>query len=143
MRYEEWIDLLKELEKSNKEDLLKKIIESDYNPNIKDHLEPKLENTIKIKFQTSIDKIIKNLDTIFYDVNNLDIYLVNFRKELGFIERLINTQHLSEEKKTELTVMLRTETENIYNILIKEANREDPTGLYAITIKNNRIKWSD
>jgi hypothetical protein len=106
-------------------------------------LEPRLSITIKTKFQYSIDKVIKNLSDIFYDVNNLDIYLVNYRKEVRFIERLINTKHLSEEKKKELNDMLKNETENVYNILIKEANREDPTGLYAMTIKNNRIKWSE
>ncbi len=143
MRYEEWVDILKILEKSNKEDLLKKIEEAEYNPNIKDSLEPRLSITIKTKFQYSIDKVIKNLSDIFYDVNNLDIYLVNYRKEVRFIERLINTKHLSEEKKKELNDMLKNETENVYNILIKEAKREDPTGLYAMTKKNNRIKWRE
>lgn len=143
MRYEEWIDTLKILESSNKEELLNKIINTENNSNISEILEPQIANTIKIKFQKSIDKIIKNLEVIFSDVNNLDIYLVNYRKEIKFIEKLINIKQLSPNKKQELKDLLKNETENVYNILIKEANREDPTGLLSITIKNNRIKWSE
>lgn len=143
MRYEEWIDLLKEIEKSNKEEILKKMLEAEYNENIHEMLEPKIADMIANKFQNAINKIVNHLDEIFYDVNNLDIYLVNYRKDVNYIERLINVKQLSSEKQQELKKMLREETKNVYDILVREANREDPTGLYALTIKNNQIKWSD
>ena len=143
MRYEEWLDILKQIENSNKEDLLKQMLDSDYNSNINEMLEPKIIETIKYKFQRAIDKIIKNLEEIFYDVNNLDLYLVNYKKDINYINKLIELKQISPEKKQELKDLVRKETKNVYEILIKEANTEDPTGMYGLTIKNNQIKWSD
>lgn len=143
MRYEEWIDTLKQLENSNKEELLNKVINSEYNENINAMLEDHIVETIKIKFQKAINKIVKNLEDIFFNVNNLDMYLVNYRKEISFIERLIKIKQLKPEKQKELKDMIKEETTKVYEILIKEANIEDPTGLNALTIKNNQIKWSD
>ena len=56
---------------------------------------------------------------------------------------MIDINLLPDNIKEELRTKIKEETTNTYNILIKEANREDPNGILALTIKNNEIKWSD
>ena len=106
-------------------------------------IETKLSNLVKEKFEKSISKIIRELPTIFSDVNYLDLTLINLKKEINFIKEIIQLKQISISEQNNLLNLIKEQTENTYNILLKEANQTDQTGIYTITINNNRIKWSE
>jgi len=143
MNYQEWLDAIETLRVSNKDDLIKRIAEEPENPNISNLLAPKLDQLIKDRFQKSINKIIGSLETMFEDENNLDLDLLNFKKEVLKTKELLENKQMTEDHKQILNDMIKRECDNVYNILIKEADRDDDTGVLSMVIKNNRIKWSD
>ena len=143
MNYEEYISIIDQLMNKSDVVLKDKLLDSIIDSNLYSMIEPKLEQLIKYRFQISINKMVKNLEFMFSDINNLDQYLVNFKKEIKFIYELTNINTISENKKNELKKMLKVETEKVYDILIDKANKVDITGVLSMTIKNNRIKWSD
>ena len=143
MSYEEWLDNLEILKKENNNKILEELKNEEINNNINNILYPKIINVIKEKFKISINKIITDLDLIFNDKNYLDLYLIDFKKNIKFIIELTNLKQLPFDKKEDLKKEIINGTEDTYNILIKESKKEDPTGMLELTIKNNRIKWSD
>jgi hypothetical protein len=142
MPYEEWLDNLEILKKENNNEILERLKNEDINNNINNMLYPKIILTIKEKFKISINKIISDLELMFNDKNYLDLYLINFKKNIKFILELINLKQIPYDKKEDLKKEIIKGTEDTYNILIKESRKEDPTGMLELTIKNNKIKWS-
>lgn len=144
MTYEEWLKNIEELKSTNinieKLNLLKN---TELNTNLIPILEPKLTSLVISKFEKSIEKVIQELPNMFSDVNYLDLTLIDFKKEINFIKEIINLKQITQEEQFKLKEKLKTEVENVYDILIREANRSDQTGIYAITINNNKIKWSE
>lgn len=144
MTYEEWLKNIEELKQTNinieKLNILK---EAPINENLFQMIENKLSELVKIKFEKSINKLIKELPTIFSDVNYLDLALIDFKKEIKFLIEIIYLKQISPPEQIALLNMIKEQTENAYNILLKEANQTDQTGIFAITINNNRIKWSE
>ena len=144
MTYEEWLKNIEELKQTNinieKLNILK---EAPINENLFQMIENKLLELVKIKFEKSITKLIKELPTIFSDVNYLDLALIDFKKEIKFLIEIIYLKQISPPEQIALLNMIKEQTENAYNILLKEANQTDQTGIFAITINNNRIKWSE
>lgn len=144
MTYEEYLNLFAEIKNTSSNlELLNKLKKGNINPNFIELLIPKYQDLIIDKFTLSISKLKKDLYTIFSDRNYLDLYLVNFKKEIKYLQAMIDINLLPDNIKEELRTKIKEETTNTYNILIKEANREDPNGILALTIKNNEIKWSD
>ncbi len=144
MNYEAYLDLFEKIKNSNMNlEALTQLKNSAINNNLLELLEPKYTEVILYIFSRSIKSIINDLTNIFSDVNILDMDLVTFKKEINYIRQLINIDILSKETKDLLFNKIKQETDNTYDILLKEARRIDPTGIYEITIKNNRIKWSD
>ena len=142
MPYEEWLDNLEILKKENNNEILERFKNEDINNNIYNMLYPKIILTIKEKFKISINKIISDLELMFNDKNYLDLYLINFKKNIKFILELINLKQIPYDKKEDLKKEIIKGTEDTYNILIEESRKEDPTGMLELTIKNNKIKWS-
>ena len=142
MPYEEWLDNLEILKKENNNEILERFKNEDINNNINNMLYPKIILTIKEKFKISINKIISDLELMFNDKNYLDLYLINFKKNIKFILELINLKQIPYDKKEDLKKEIIKGTEDTYNILIEESRKEDPTGMLELTIKNNKIKWS-
>ena len=91
----------------------------------------------------AIARIINSLDIVFSDKNYLDLELLNFKKELKFLDELTRLKQIPDEIKIDLFNTLVNESNNVYNILEKEANKIDYTGVYGSIIRNNRIKWSE
>lgn len=144
MTYEEWLSILDDLKKptlsTEKIELLKN---TSINNNINDLIVPKIQDTIDIRFSNTINKIINNLDEIFYDKNMLDMELVNFKKEIKYIQELINLKQLPVNIQNELRIKIKDQTIQVFDILKKEANKIDYTGTFSLIIDNNKIKWSD
>lgn len=144
MNYEAYLALFDKIKNSNMNlEALTQLKNSAINNNLLELLEPKYTEVILYIFSRSIKSIINDLTNIFSDVNILDMDLVTFKKEINYIRQLINIDILSKETKDLLFNKIKQETDNTYDILLKEARRIDSTGIYEITIKNNRIKWSD
>lgn len=144
MTYEEWLNIIEELKNNNTNyGKLEQLKKAELNTNINELLVPKLENLITTRFENAINKIISNLENIFTDVNYLDLVLVNFKKEIKFINELISLKQLPNDKKINLFSDIKEGTDNIYTILEKEAQQIDEIGIFAITINNNRINWSE
>ncbi len=144
MTYEEWLSSIEEINKTSiNMTVLEKMKNAEINMNINEMLYPKLVSAIRNRFTNSINKIINSLDIVFSDKNYLDLELLNFKKELKFLEELTRLKQIPDEIKIDLFSTLVNESNNIYNILEKEANKIDYTGVYGSIIRNNRIKWSE
>ena len=143
MTYEEWLNIIDELKKTNNVEQINILKNTHINENLSHMIETKLSNLVKEKFEKSISKIIRELPTIFSDVNYLDLTLINLKKEINFIKEIIQLKQISISEQNNLLNLIKEQTENTYNILLKEANQTDQTGIYTITINNNRIKWSE
>lgn len=144
MTYEEWLSIIEEISKSSiNMTTLEKLKNTEINPNINEMVYPKLVSTIKNRFTNSINKIINSLDIVFSDKNYLDLELLNFKKELKYLEELTKLKQIPDELKIDLYSTLVNESNNVYNILEKEADKIDYTGVYGSIIRNNRIKWSE
>ena len=142
MTYEEWLNLIEELKTGNNNiEKLNKIKSAEINTNFNDLLEPKLEKLIKERFNTYITKIINDLGNIFYDMNYLDLVLLNYQKEIRFLIELSSIKQLSSSKQFELTQMIKNESNKVFDILNKEAMISDYTGALTSIINNYRIKW--
>lgn len=143
MSYEEWLKCLDLLKKKNDQEIKEKLLKEPINENLKPMLEPKIIDLINYKFDKLTENIIKNLYEIFTDNNILDLYLVNYKKGLKFLEELTYIKEIDISNQEILRKKLKDDTYLVYNILIKEANEIDSIGLLSLTIKNNMYKWSD
>lgn len=143
MSYEEWLKCLDLLKKKNDQEIKDKLLKEPINENLKPMLEPKIIDLINYKFDKLTENIIKNLYEIFTDNNILDLYLVNYKKGLKFLEELTYIKEIDISNQEILRKKLKDDTYLVYNILIKEANEIDSIGLLSLTIKNNMYKWSD
>ena len=136
MHYNEWLELIERLRNTSSVSDKLKFINEKENNNIKDLLIPKI-------FDKAINKIISNINNIYYDVNYLDLNLVIFKKEVLFIYDLIFNNQLTDNDKEKLGNMLKSESNKVYDILLKKSYEFDQTGILKMNINNNRIKWSD
>lgn len=144
MTYEEWLSTIEQLNTTNtNQDLLNKLKQEPVNNNLSSMIVPKLVKLINNRFELSVNKIIKELEYIFTDINYLDLSLLNFKKEIKYLLELINLQHIPEDIKQNSSNKLKEDTNKVYDILIKEADKYDYTGVASMTIKNNMIKWSE
>lgn len=144
MTYEEWLSTIEQLNTTNtNQDLLNKLKQEPVNNNLSSMIVPKLVTLINNRFELSVNKIIKELEYIFTDINYLDLSLLNFKKEIKYLLELINLQHIPEDIKQTSINKLKQDTNKVYDILIKEADKYDYTGVASMTIKNNMIKWSE
>ena len=144
MTYEEWLNIIESLKNTNtNQEILKRLQNEPQNTNISDILRPKLEKLITDRFELSVNKIVKEIEFIFSDVNYLDLALLNFKKEINYLLELIRIQQVPIDIQVNKTKEIKEDTKKVYEILIKEADKYDYTGAFSLTIKNNMIKWSE
>ena len=143
MKYDEWLILLKRLEKTSNQEDINKIINEPYNDNINALLKPKIRDMIITKCNHSIDLIVEGLETIFTDENELDLALVTLKKNVKVIDQLINNNQFQLEDKQKLRKQIRDGIDRAYDVLYEAAFDASDDGVYNSIIKKNRIKWSD
>ena len=142
MNYEEWINAIEVLLKKNDEELASKLINDEVSENIAKMLEPKIKELIKEKLKKNINDIVRSLDFILVDSNNLDLALNDFKKKIKFLYELIKIKVLTVEDKSELDSLIKEKTDDVYDILLNESRVADQYGIFESIVKNNRIKWS-
>jgi len=144
MTYEEWLEIIEKLNNTNtNQEILKKLQNEPLNTNLEQLLSPKLQKLIEDRFDLSVNKIIKELDFIFSDINYLDLALINFKKEIKYLLELVRIKQIPIDYQINQTITIENDTKKVYEVLIKEADKYDYTGVFSLTIKNNMIKWSD
>lgn len=144
MTYEEWLDTIESLKNTNtNQELLNKLKKEPLNTNLEELLRPKLNELIDTRYNLSVNKIIRDLDFIFSDINYLDLALLNFKKEINYLLELARINQMPIDIQVNQTKDIKENTIKVYDILIKEADKYDYTGIASLTIKNNMIKWSD
>lgn len=144
MKYEEWLECLENLKRSTpNNEILKQLQNEPLNSNISSLLEPKIIDTINYKLNQSINKISSNISTLFSDINQLDLALITFKKEINFIIELATLKEITKEHQEEIKKGIKEEIEKIYNIFLQESEKYDRTGSFSLIIKNNKIKWSE
>lgn len=144
MDYQEWLNIINELKNGSlNEEKLRILKETPINNNINYLIVPKLEELINYRFEKIIYNITNDLSNIFADHNYLDLILVNLRKDISYLLALASLKQIPEEKQIQLNNYLKDKTQQVYDILLNEARAIDYTGVYEITINNNKMNWSE
>lgn len=140
MIYEEWIRNIDELSKKNDKNILLLMQQEDKNEYICDMLEPKLENLVYFKIRKMVSKLSSEISNMFMDHNYLDLMLVNYNKDKKFILGICEIKQMSSDVRDKLIKKVNDETERVFEMLIREANKVDMSGVLGMTIKNNMIR---
>ena len=144
MTYQQWLENIKLLEgRGINIQVLELLEQQEPNSVIEEMLTPKLEELIMKRTNYSITEIIHNLEIIFNDINELDYNLVKFKKEIGFINRLIKLKQIPYAIQSQILKKFKTDIDEVYKILKQEADMVDYTGSFSQIIKNNEYKWSE
>ena len=144
MTYQSWLENIKLLEgRGINLQVLELLEQQEPNTVIEEMLTPKLEELITKRTNQSITAIIQNLEIIFSDINELDYNLVKFKKEIGFIIRLIKLKQIPYIIQSQILKKFKTDIDEVYKILKQEADIVDYTGSFSQIIKNNEYKWSE
>lgn len=144
MTYQQWLENIKLLEgRGINIQVLELLEQQEPNSVIEEMLTPKLEELITKRTNYSITEIIQNLEIIFSDINELDYNLVKFKKEIGFIIRLIKLKQIPYAIQSQILKKFKTDIDEVYKILKQEADMVDYTGSFSQIIKNNEYKWSE
>lgn len=144
MTYQSWLENIKLLEgRGINLQVLELLEQQEPNPVIEEMLTPKLEELITKRTNQSITAIIQNLEIIFSDINELDYNLVKFKKEIGFIIRLIKLKQIPYIIQSQILKKFKADIDEVYKILKQEADIVDYTGSFSQIIKNNEYKWSE
>lgn len=144
MTYQQWLENIKLLEgRGINIQVLELLEQQEPNSVIEEMLTPKLEELITKRTNYSITEIIHNIEIIFSDINELDYNLVKFKKEIGFIIRLIKLKQIPYAIQSQIFKKFKTDIDEVYKILKQEADMVDYTGSFSQIIKNNEYKWSE
>ena len=140
MTYEEWVNNIEIIEKTNNEMILKQLENEMINDAINHNISEKLKQMIDKKFKNINNKVIAALDG-FYDENEVDITMVNLKKEFKYLMRICNLKQI--ENRDLVIEEIKNGINEIYNILEEKTLGFDDSGMINLIIKNNRIKWSE
>lgn len=140
MTYEEWVNNIEIIEKTNNEMILKQLENEMINDAINHNISEKLKEMIDKKFTNINNKVIAALDG-FYDENEVDITMVNLKKEFKYLMRICNLKQI--ENRDLVIEEIKNGINEIYNILEEKTLGFDDSGMINLIIKNNRIKWSE
>lgn len=144
MSYEEWLSTIEKIKRTkNNKNLLEKLKSEEINPNINELLLPKIEDLIVTKFTNAVNGIKNDLESAFSDENYLDYVLVNFKNDINYVMELIKLKQVPADRKVMLTYKVVEGIRETYDILLREAEKVDATGVLYMMIKNDRIKWSE
>lgn len=139
MTYNEWLETIELVEKSNRNHIyLQKMISAPNNENINELLKPKLVDLITNKLKKAIKRIIHNLRDTFHNSNTLEFTISNFEKELEYIYSICNLPEIDQNTRNEIMVAIKEQRDRVYEILINKSLEIDRTGMYKIIIEKKK-----
>ena len=139
MTYNEWLETIELVEKSNRNHTyLQKMISAPNNENINELLKPKLVDLITNKLKKAIKRIIHNLRDTFHNSNTLEFTISNFEKELEYIYSICNLPEIDQNTRNEIMVAIKEQRDRVYEILINKSLEIDRTGMYKIIIEKKK-----
>ena len=144
MNYNEWLEIIKLVEKTNRnKKYLEQMQNSMNNENINEMLKPKLIDLTTLKLNKAIKKIIYNLHEIFHNANTLDLAISSFRKDIQYIYAITNLKQIDKESQERLKKSVVEAEDKVYETLTKKSLEIDPSGMYKIIIEKTRNKKDD
>ena len=144
MNYNEWLDTIELIKKSNRNrQYLEKMINAENNKNINENLEEKLLDLINYKLNKAINKITININEIFHNTSTIDFSLNDFKKDIKYIKNICNLKQISNNTRERLLETIYQSSDKVYEIIIKKSLEIDRTGMYKSIINKTRIKKED
>lgn len=144
MNYNEWLDTIDLIKKSNRNrQYLEKMINAENNKNINELLEEKLLDLINYKLNKAINKITININEIFHNTSTIDFSLNDFKKDIKYIKNICNLKQISNNTRERLLETIYQSSDKVYEIIIKKSLEIDRTGMYKSIINKTRIKKED
>ena len=131
MTYEEWVNNIEIIEKTNNEMILKQLENEMINDAINHNISEKLKQMIDKKFTNINNKVIAALDG-FYDENEVDITMVNLKKEFKYLMRICNLKQI--ENRDLVIKEIKNGINEIYNILEEKTLNFDDSGMINLII---------
>ena len=144
MNYNEWLDTIELIKKSNRNrQYLEKMINAENNKNINELLEEKLLDLINYKLNKAINKITININEIFHNTSTIVFSLNDFKKDIKYIKNICNLKQISNNTRERLLETIYQSSDKVYEIIIKKSLEIDRTGMYKSIINKTRIKKED
>ena len=139
MNYNDWLDLINQVEKSNRNTIyLQKMEDADNNININEMLQPKLIDLITNKLAKAIRRIVNNINETFRNPNTLELTIINFDKDIQYILKICNLKQIDNDVKSKLITTVNDEANKVYDILIEKSLEVDRTGMYKTIIEKKK-----
>ncbi len=139
MNYNDWLDLINQVEKSNRNTIyLQKMEDANNNININEMLQPKLIDLITNKLAKAIRRIVNNINETFRNPNTLELTIINFDKDIQYILKICNLKQIDNDVKSKLITTVNDEANKVYDILIEKSLEADRTGMYKTIIEKKK-----
>lgn len=139
MNYNDWLDLIDQVEKSNRNTIyLQKMEDADNNININEMLQSKLVDLITNKLAKAIRRIVNNINETFRNPNTLELTIINFDKDIQYILKICNLKQIDNDVKSKLITTVNDEANKVYDILIEKSLEADRTGMYKTIIEKKK-----
>lgn len=144
MEYNKFIEIIEKMVKShNNKTLLENLQSLNLSPDLENYVIPKIDDLVSALLTKSINSILKNINNIFSDRNYLDLTLLEFIKDLVYINNIIKCTVTDDEYKTKIHNKVLENADKVFDILLKEAKKHDYIGEYTHIINNYKKKWSE
>lgn len=134
MTYFEWISILEKLKTSPMDyDLLNSLKDKKLNGDqyIHFHFLTHVFKTIINRLDLASENIMKLLYSREFTVDTFSLELIRYKKELKFIDEILNIPIITNEDKNSMMTNLENIINNIYDILERNVEKIDTDGHYV------------
>ena len=140
--YGDWIDALEELKTVVKDPKYIEILgrgTNNYNEATTKRLIDKIDEVVRVRLKTSLDKFIGKLSYIVSRPTNFNFELLELKKEFYFVYSLCSLPVIPEINKEKLRNSIKMVADANQITLEEQVNKIDGTGQLLSILKNNRI----
>ena len=142
MTYNDWLDFIKKIETSKLTDEFVDFVKKNQiSENFKGQVLQKMDEAIFNRLSTSLNNVALKTNYLFEDEYLMDMQLVIFKKEISVLYKLVRSGIFPQDYVENKSNVIKESAEQVYDILCKKANEIDFTGVLAMTIKGNKIRW--
>ena len=142
MTYNDWLDFIKKIETSKLTDEFVDFVKKNQiSENFKGQVLQKMDEAIFNRLSVTLQNVVAKINYLFEDEYLMDMQLVIFRKEVTVLYKLVRSGIFPQDYVENKSNVIRESTDQIFDILCNKANEIDFTGVLAMTIKGNKIRW--